>query len=140
MSLLLEQVIRPFLLSHTSVTDLVSTRVYAEMRPEGSGLPALSFFEVTGMRVESHDGPAQLSGPIYQFSSWASGSSGYLDAAKIRKAVEDAWTGLGRFEKIGPGDGVKVQGAIFVGSGRSYEPDTGIYHAWVRRRIWHQEN
>lgn len=138
--MLLEQAIRPFLLTQTPVTDLVSDRIFAETRPEGSPLPAVSFFEVSGNRVESHDGPSRLAGPIYQFSCWASGPKGYVDAAEVRQAVENAWTALGRHQAIGPGDGVRILGTVFVGSGRDFEVDTDIYHAWVRRRIWHRES
>lgn len=137
--MLLEQAIRPYLISKPTITNLVSSRVYLHTRPEGSSLPAVTFFEVNGMRVESHQGPSKLAGPVFQFDAWASGASGAIDVAKIRQAIEDALTGIARNQKIGSSPGVEIQGTIYIGSGSNYTPETGIYHAWVRRRIWHRE-
>src|SRR5690606_37036044 len=136
--MLLEEVIRPYLISTPRITALISTRVYLHKRPEGSALPAVTFFEVNGMRVESHDGPSKLAGPVFQFDAWATGASGAVDVAKIRQAIEDAIVAA-HHQLIGPAPGVEIRGTIYISSGSNHNPETDTYQAWVRRRIWHRE-
>src|SRR5690606_36604881 len=112
--MLLEEVIRPYLISTPGITALVSTRVYLHTRPEGSALPAVTFWEVNGMRVESHDGPSKLAGPVYQFDAWAEGNNGAIEVAAIRQAIEDALTGIARNQRIGPAPGVEIQGTNYI--------------------------
>lgn len=131
--IVLERAIYPFLSSQPEITALVGTRIYPDVRPEGSPLPAVTWTEAGGNAVTSHQGMSGLALAVIQFSAW---SLELREAAEIRAAIRRALLGYKGVIGLPPGVYIKVPEER--GAGGGYEPETGIYHRWTRLAIWHR--
>ena len=88
-------VIREYLISKVSLTDLVDERIYAaNPLPENVTLPAIAFFVRGGTSIP--EVPTIII-PSVQFNCWADDP---IEARKIYRALYDVLNGLGNEEIV----------------------------------------
>lgn len=76
--------LRTRLIEDPAVTGIVGTRVYWEIRPQGSVLPAIVLHTIRGSRAQSLGGPMATQGDQVQFDCMAASKA---VAVSLRKAV-----------------------------------------------------
>ncbi len=87
-----EQAIRSRLTSQSSVTDLVSTRIYPQAAPQGASLPYV-IYDVGSNPVEAMSGHAGLTYASFSISCYATTYASVKEISeKIRLAL-DGWSG-----------------------------------------------
>lgn len=119
--------LRAFLLSHDSLKDLISTRLYPSVAPEGTVQPYVCYYEVSG--VSWHDIPVAY--PRFQFSVFA---TRYLDAKNVAIEIRNI---LQRYK--GDMGGYRVIQIVWEGSRELYEPDNKLHHIATDFRIIYRE-
>ena len=78
-----------FLGQQSAITSIVSTRVYPVRLPQKPTLPALSYTQISAVRVKDLSGPAGKARRRIQIDSWATTAKGARDLADaVRQAVE----------------------------------------------------
>ena len=60
-----------YILTLTSITDLIGGRIYYQKLPDDPTLPAIVYNRISGPRSRTHDGDSNLSKPRIQYSIWA---------------------------------------------------------------------
>lgn len=97
------------LAADSSVSALVSSRIYPVLIPQDVDMPAIAYQRISGPRDYSHQG-AGLVSARFQITCQATSYSG---AKSLAAAVRDALSGFsGTMGAGGGGGGVKVQGAF----------------------------
>jgi hypothetical protein len=66
----IEEALRTYLLTKTTLTTIVSTRIYAE-QIDGGTLPAVQFIKISDVKDHTFDGQQALERPVFQFSGAA---------------------------------------------------------------------
>lgn len=84
-----------YLTADAGLASLVGTRIYPVHLPEGTTLPAVSYFMVDNPPDYTHDGETTLEHPRYQFDCWA---TSHVNVIALQDAVQAA---LGRFRQAG---------------------------------------
>lgn len=79
----IETAIYALLTGDGTLTALVSTRVTPVLVPQGSAMPAVTYAQVSGIRIHATSGPAGLVNSRWQFNCWG------VSHASVR-AVSDA--------------------------------------------------
>ena len=91
-----EIILREYLVDQTTLTDVVSTRIYCPRLPENATLPALSFITVGGMS-NPHIEP--IPKPTFQFDCWDDSHSGartlYLALHSVLQGVQNQTVTIG---------------------------------------------
>lgn len=83
---MIEVAIRSLLTNESTITDYVSTRIYAGNLPQNPTLPALLYFKVSDPGAEvHHGGGVQIYSPVFQISIY---SRTYLEAKNIENALK----------------------------------------------------
>ena len=123
----LEDTLYDLLSGTAAITTLVSDRIYEMRRDQGSGLPALVYWRVSGPRVHSHDGASGLAHPRFQVDCWATTPSGANALAEAVRTAVDAYS---------TGD-IKV--AFLVNEQAAYEDETGEFFKILDFMFWHGE-
>lgn len=138
----LEEALYTHLSGYAGLTALVSTRIYPDEMPQGCAKPAVVYQRIDTPREYTHDGPAHLAHPRFQFTAWAlpsataSGSTTAKAVADQIRAALDGYTGT-----MGGAGGVAVQ-AVFVADERSgFEMDgqTRLHSYQLDVILWHEE-
>jgi len=80
------------LLADGTVAGIVGDRVYHELRPQGSDLPAIVYTHINDERDVDMAGPAPLVKVRYQVDCWHTSSAG---VAALATAVRSALNGVG---------------------------------------------
>lgn len=116
-----------WLKSQAAVTALVSTRITPMPLPQGSTLPAITYWLISTPREYVQTGRAGLARARVQIDVWA---STYLEAQTVAEAVVTAFDGwhdtLGNVAFVeGPRDG--------------YETDTKLYRKLLDVTIHYEE-
>jgi len=94
-------IIREFLVNETTLTDIVSERIYCPRLPEGESLtlPSISFFTRGGGAAYSAYIPGIVE-PSVQFDCWATNIAGGLtgprEARRVYRALYDVLQGIQR--------------------------------------------
>jgi len=126
----IEEAVYAYLLGKTDITDIVSTRIYPVVLPQGVELPALTYMQVSN--PVHHD--VDIAYPRMQISSWA---EDYADAKGLYNAVKEA---MQRYKGVmGGGSGVKVTQVVFLNSFDAYNQLTGIWHIPSDYKIIYRE-
>ena len=126
----IEEALKTYLLSQTLITDIVENRIYPIVLPQGTELPALSYFQVSNPVQHEVD----IAYPRFQLSSWA---EKYSEAKALTNAGKEV---LQRYKgKMGGASGVKVIQIVFLNSFDIYDPETGIYHIPADYKIIYRE-
>lgn len=120
--------LRAFLLSHQSLVDLIGSKLYPSVAPEGVKAPYVCYYEVSS--VAWHDLPVAY--PRFQFSVFA---GKYLDAKNIAVELRNI---LQRY-KGQMGDTRVIQG-VWEGSRELYEPDTKLHHIATDFKMIYRES
>lgn len=84
-------ILRTYLLTKTSLTDIVDQRVFCPSLPEGTTLPALGLFVRGG---DSNAKTKKIISPSFQFDCWG---TSYLEARSVYKALFDILQGIGGY-------------------------------------------
>jgi hypothetical protein len=126
----IEEALYTYLLGETDITDIVSTRIYPVVLPQGTELPALTYIQVSN--PVHHD--VDIAYPRMQLSSWA---EDYADAKDLFYAVKET---MQRYKGVMGGDsGVKVSQVVFLNSFDLYSQGTGIWHIPADYKIIYRE-
>jgi len=126
----IEEAVYAYLLGKTDITDIVSTRIYPVVLPQGTELPALTYMQVSN--PVHHD--VDIAYPRMQISSWA---EDYADAKSLFYAVKEA---MQRYKGImGGGSGVKVAQVVFLNSFDLYSQATERWHIPSDYKIIYRE-
>lgn len=80
----IEEALVDILLSETDITNVVGDRVYPYERAQGSLVPAITVFRVSGGALYSDDGNIGLENPRYEVDSWG---TTYGQAKELARAV-----------------------------------------------------
>lgn len=110
---------------------LVANRVYPMKLPQNPTLPAITYQKISGLRVQSHDGPSGLAYPRFQVSCWG---ESYSDAKQVAEEVRQDLDGYQGLMGV-----VQVGAALLQNEIDFYIPETGYYHVPVDFIIWHDE-
>lgn len=124
-----------FLLADAGVLAAVSTRVYWNVRPQSSALPAITLQRISDIPVGDDEGADDLTETRVQVDCWASTFAAALAAGR---AVEAALSG-----KSFSHNGTQFQGAYIDGGGDTTEPTATqgsvIHRTRIDFEIWHRE-
>lgn len=114
--MIIEQAIKTFLLTKTTITNLVGQRIeYGEL-PQGPTYPFLTFFRYSN----PIDNDINLAHTYLQFDCWSSTYVGAFQLAyELRKVLNREKRRL---------SGIGVKQISFEGEGYIYEPDTKLHH------------
>lgn len=119
-----------------AIAALVVARVYPLMLPPTVTLPAISYTEVSGPRVTTHDeASGGLAHKRYQVDSWATTYSG---AKALSKQVRVALNGFSGAVSHGA-DSLTLQASLIAEERDDYDAETGIYRVIQDYIIWHGE-
>lgn len=119
--------LKDYLINYEPLKDLIGNRVYPGVLPAKPTLPAVSYFEVSGLRYHDID----VAFPRFQFSCF---SPRYLEAKNVAKEIRHA---LQRF-KGQIGDTNVIQG-VFENQFELYENDTKLFNIAVDIKIIYRE-
>jgi hypothetical protein len=126
----IEEAVYNYLLGITAITDIVSTRIYPAVLPQGVDLPALTYMQISN--PVHHD--VDIAYPRMQISSWA---ENYADVKSLFYAVKEA---MQRYKGVmGGASGVKVSQVVFLDSFDAYNQATGIWHIPSDYKIIYRE-
>ena len=111
----MEQAIYDILSNTTAITDIVSTRIYPSIIPQGELLPAVTFQRITNSPEDSKDGVSTLD--VDAFGKALSELKTLTDAIR---------TALDRFS--GTRVGIVIDSIRFVTDRDVYEQSKEVYH------------
>jgi hypothetical protein len=129
----IESCLQAFLAGRPEVSALVSTRVYPVKLPERPTYPALSFFRVNPVPLNTLDSnsPQTVQGTTVQVSAW---STDYYEAHRVAETVRRE---LHSFS--GNMAGMEVGQVTFDGGREDYDDDAqepGVHHVSNDYTIW----
>lgn len=114
------------------LTALVSTRIFPQVMPEGTALPALVYARVSGVRVQNLANSSGVAHPRMQIDVIASSySSAKAVAEQVRLALQD---------NSGTWGSTVVQHAIFLGDTDFFDDADGVHRVSLDFEIWHDES
>ena len=128
---LLEQALVHALRDFTGLTDLVSTRIYPMMVPQGAALPAVTYRRVSGERVHAMVDDPGLAYPRMQVDAWGSTYASAKAVAAQVIACLQRWRGVV--------ETVTVQDTYFSGDMDIYDPETERWQVSMDFIMWHLE-
>lgn len=127
----IEEAIYAKLNGDVNISALVSTRIYPLKMPDKTPMPAITYFRVSGPRVEHFQGSSTLAHPLYQIDAWGKTLREVINlSSKIRNALQGY---------AGTIASVRIQGILFENDTDLYEEDTETYHRAMDFRIWYDE-
>jgi Protein of unknown function (DUF3168) len=83
---MIESGLYQFLAQEPSVSDIVNTRIYPVLMPEGARLPAVVFLKVASVPIESLDGDDPTEAARYQFDCYSTFPD-YFKARQLARAI-----------------------------------------------------
>ena len=124
-----------YLQGQSTITDLVSNRIYPVRLPRAATLPAVSYRRITGGYGHLLDGGDGSAAPRFQVDVWA---NSYGQAKSIAEALRQVMQGFcGKF------DCLTIHSVILENESDHYEQptdasDEGIYHIALDYFILHE--
>ncbi len=115
--------LRTYLLTQTSITDIVSGRIHAIKLPKGAIFPAITYNVVSQVRTYSHSGDSSLTRPRIQYSCWAELIE---DAKNLALALTDVLSGF-----KGTAGMADVQDSFVENEVDMWDAEARIYHVPV---------
>jgi len=85
-----ENAIRAILIADFDVSALVADRITPIVRPQGDGLPAVVYQQITGSRLYTASGPGDMARVMFQVTGW---SDDYDQARELADAIREALNG-----------------------------------------------
>lgn len=124
---MIEEALRTKLLAYTSLTAIISQRLYIDHLPQDPTLPAMSYFIVNQNRHNDID----VAMADVQIDGWA---STYAAALNIQQNSRFAIQ-----REKGIWSTISVLSVVLDFENIDYEPDTKIYHSISQFRIKYRE-
>lgn len=101
--MILEEALYKHLIADNTVSGIIGTRLYPEMLPEGTALPAMVYQRISRDGLIAHDGPTGLATVRMQLTLLA---ASYLTLRTLAEAVRVVFDG--KRQTIGGSGGVVV--------------------------------
>ena len=101
----------------SSITNLVSTRVYADVADGSAAAPYITFQTISTSGEVTHDGVRNIEFPLIQFNCWATGKAGAIALASALNTLLDG-------NVIAGSSAVTFQ---FSNQFGQYDPDTKLF-------------
>lgn len=114
------------LIADTSITSLVSTRIYPDLLPQSPTYPAITYTEVSMQPVMSFDGPNALQNSRFRLDCWAETRAAAIELAKAARSV--MVTNAADFS------------ATILAETPFYEPDLEVYRESLDLSVWQTES
>lgn len=118
------------LTTHAGLSALVSDRVYPGVRPQGSGLPAISYRTAGKAKHSAMGKDAPIVKQRFQFDVWDDDPDGRDAVVKELESALDRWSTT---------SGTIVQDTFFENAVDLDDPDPEIFHTAVDLFIWYEE-
>ena len=128
---MIESALYSILTADSTVSGLISTRVYPIKLPQSPTFPAVTYQRVSTPRVRSTTGPSGLAHPSIQIDCWAETYTGVKSLAEAAREAVDGYSGT-----VG---GVAIAGIIVASENDFFEPEVEIYRVTMDITIWHEE-
>lgn len=131
----IEEAIFSRLSADSNITAIVGAlpncRIFPVKMPDKTAMPAITYFRVSGPRVESFQGSSTLAHPLFQIDCWA---KTFQAADNLASKVRNSLQGY-----AGTTASVRIQGILLENDLDLYEEDTETYHRVMDFRIWYDE-
>jgi len=89
----ISQALRAFLLAQPSIVALVGTRIYPQVLPQQPTYPAITYAQVSGVRMQILEGPAGRARPRITINSWGESHESMDALAGALRAALDGYAG-----------------------------------------------
>jgi hypothetical protein len=119
----IETALTTYLLAQTSITALVSTRIYPAMAKQTVTKPYIIISRIDDPGTHTHDGPVAVGRARVQISAFAATWGSAQQIADAVEAVLDGLTGV-----IGGAGGITVNPIFYDDQVYIYEEETGLHH------------
>lgn len=90
-----------YLQRQTAITDLVSGRIYPQKLPQNPKLPALTYHQVSAVRVRDLSGPAYKARRRFSIHSWAATYKAAHELAEAVRQTLDPFDGFWADTEVG---------------------------------------
>lgn len=120
--------LRLVLTSDAGVAALAGDRVFTEVLPQASAVPAVVFTEVAGDDDVALDGPTGASSRRVQIDSWAKTRA---EATALGVAVKASLA-----SHVGAAAGFSVEGAFLLSERWDFDAETSLYRTSQDFEIW----
>lgn len=121
--MIIEQAILTELGKNSTLTGLVSSRIYYVKAPQDVTEPYIVFFKVSSPRNHSYSGSSHLAESLFQFSVF---STTYTEAKSIVAQIQTSLQGF--TGTMGTTPGVYVGSCFFDNETDLYENETKLFH------------
>ena len=111
--------LRTFLLADSGIAAAVESRVYPIRLPQAPGMPAVTYFKVSGLRHYGTAGPEGLSRPRIQIDCWARTYAAALSVAELVRQRLEGYSGA-----MGS---ATIQGVFFENEQEFFEAEPELY-------------
>ena len=109
----------------TSITSLVSTRIYPDLLPQSPTYPAITYTEISMTPVSSFDGTNALQNSRVRVDCWAETRAAAIELAKTARSVMTTNTA--------------DMTASVLAETPFYEPDLDVYRESLDLSVWQTE-
>lgn len=117
--------------SPNPVSDIVGTRVYPDVLPQGVTYPAIRYARISTPRYRDFSGPAGRARPRFQIDCYGTGKADVLSLAAAVRAVLDGYAGTSAT--------VRIDASAAEDEGGSYEDDVEVYRERIDFIFSHTE-
>lgn len=123
---MIEKAIYNLLANNTSITDMVSTRIYPQVRKQSDGLPAITYQVISGIRDYDLTGPNGLVEGRIQINCFADDP---LEAGELAAVVRAALNG-----HRGGAAGVHIETMLLEDQGDlpSFDPENEAQNVYAK--------
>lgn len=129
--MMLEEALYAYLVNQTALTALVATRLYPEVIPQNSVLPAIAYRRVSTLPITSRDGGGELRQVRMQFDVLAPDSKAVWQVTTV---LEGALIGFKQTQ------GPRVDVVFLDNRSDLYESETRNYRVSVDALVWYFES
>ena len=129
------QALYTLLATNAGVSAIVGARVTPMRLMDVTDLPALSYTQVSGPRITTHDESAanSLAQKRYQIDCWANSYAVARQLADAVRTIADGYKGT-----VTQGaDSLTIQGILIAGERDDYDAETRIYRIIQEYDYWH---
>lgn len=124
---MIEAALYEYLTGYTALVTLVAKRIYPDILPQNSPMPAITYQRISTLPYQTRDG-AGYQRPRIQFSCYGNSA---LGAMQLVQTLETALLAFAR------SDSPRVDVALIEGRTQNYDPDTKLYKQTLDAFIWH---